>query len=172
MTITLLPGRGAELPWAGRPLRFGMTSGEARSVVEPHASLHATFVCGAAWAAGFALDGIRVSLFAGETDALAGVSVHRTPDHAVSRVAVGLDDIDLFGWPVDEVVEALRETGRAVRATRTIAWVGADLRLAWTRPRAPLAGGSLRGPLAPTFVDDVCLYATATAAATSGVSRA
>jgi hypothetical protein len=146
VTITLLPGRGVELPWAGRSLRFGLPLHEARRSVEPHAQLCDTFVCGAAWAKEFALDGIRVCLFADEAGALSGVSASRTPDHGSSRVPVGLDDIDLFGWPVAEVVDALRDTGRDVRATRTGAWVGGDLHLQWTRP-------------APAFVDDLCLYA-------------
>jgi hypothetical protein len=144
MTVTLLPGRGVELP-AGRPLLFGMTLAEVRGNVEPSADLRDTFVCGAAWAKEVALDGVRVCLFAGETDALTGVSVSRTPDHQTSRVPVGLDDIDLFGWPVDEVIDALRDTGRAVRATRTRAWVDRDLHLEWTPP--------------PAFIDNLCLYA-------------
>jgi hypothetical protein len=145
VTLTLLPGRGATLPWAGRSLLFGMTLDGVRGSVEPHAELGDTFVCGAAWAKELALDGIRVCLFAGETGALAGVSATRTRGHDASRTPVGLDDIDLFGWPVDEVLDALRDTGRDVRATRTGAWIGADLRLGWARPAA--------------FVDDLCLYA-------------
>jgi hypothetical protein len=147
VTLTLLPGRGADLPWAGRSLRFGMTLDEVRDRVEPYAELHDTFVCGAGWAKEFALDGIRVCLFADETDALAGVSASRTPDREASHTPVGLDDIDLFGWPVDEIVDALRDTGRNVRATRTGAWVDGDLHLDWARPPAP------------AFVGHLCLYA-------------
>jgi hypothetical protein len=144
MVLTLVPGRGAGLPWAGRSLRFGMTLDEVRGGVEPFADLHDTFVCGAAWAKAFALDGTRVGLFADESGGLTGVSASRTPDR--SHVPVGLDDIDLFGWPVDEVIDALRDTGRDVRATRTSAWVDGDLRLDWARPH-------------PAFVGHLCLYA-------------
>jgi hypothetical protein len=147
MTIALLPGRGVDLPWPGRSLRFGMTLDEARGAVEPYADLRDTFVCGAAWAEEFAVDGVRVGLFADETGALVGVSASRTSGRAASRVPVGLDDIDLFGWPADVVVEALRDTGRVVRATRTSAWVGGDLRLEWGR--LPSAA----------FVNHLCLYA-------------
>jgi hypothetical protein len=133
---------GVELPWAGRSLWFGMTLDEVRGSVEPYATAYDTFVCKTAWAKEFALDGIRVGVFAGDVDALAGVSASRARDHTDARVAVVLDDIDLFGWPVDEVFEALRDLGRNVRATRTNAWIGGDLRLDWAGP----------------FVDHLCLY--------------
>lgn len=149
VTITLLPGRGVGLPWAGRSLRFGMTLGEVRGGVGPHAELRDTFVCGAVWAKEFALDGVRVGLFAGRTDALAGVSASRTPGGG-THVPVGLDDIDLFGWPVAEIVDALRDAGRDVRVTRTQAWIGGDLHLEWARRT---------GPVAEPRVDHLCLYA-------------
>jgi hypothetical protein len=150
VTLTLLPGRGVELPWAGRSLRFGMTLDEVRGGVEPHAELRDTFVCGATWAKEFALDGVRVGLFAGGTDALAGVSASRTPGRG-TYLPVGLDDVDLFGWPVAEILDALRDAGRDVRAARTHAWLGGDLRLEWART----------GPVAEPRVDDLCLYAPA-----------
>jgi len=84
VTITLLPGRGAELPWAGRSLRFGMTLDEVHGSVEPHAGLRDTFVCNAAWAREFALDGIRVCLFAVVRDVdvvLTGPGVQCLLDH-------------------------------------------------------------------------------------------
>lgn len=142
--MTLLPGHGVDLPWAGRSLRFGMTLDEVRGSVEPHADLRDTFVCGAGWARGLALEGIRVCVFADETGALAGVSASRTPDHG-THIPVVLDDFDLFGWPVDEVLDALRDAGRHVRATRTTAWVDGYLHLDWAR--------------SSTYVGHLCLYA-------------
>jgi hypothetical protein len=145
MVLTLLPGHGVALPWAGRSLRFGMTLAEVRGSVEPYADLGDTFVCGAGWARKFALDGVRVCVFADRPDGLAGVSASRTPDGAATAVPVGLDDIDLFGWPAAEVIDALRDTGRDVRATRTSAWVDGDLHLEWPAP--------------PAFINHLCLYA-------------
>jgi hypothetical protein len=143
MTMTLLPGRGVELPWAGRSLRFGMTLDEVRASVEPYATLSDTFVCGTAWAKGFALDGIRVCLFADETGVLTGVSATR--GDGTAPTPIGLDDIDLFGWPVDEILDVLRDLGRHVRTARTGAWIDNDLRLSWAQD---------------SFVVDLCLYAT------------
>jgi hypothetical protein len=142
--MTLLPGHGVDLPWAGRSLRFGMTLDAVRGGVEPHADLRDAFVCGSGWAKEFAAGGLRVCVFADEAGALSGVSASRAPDDA-AHMPVGLDDIDLFGWPVDEVLDALRDTGRRVRATRTNAWVDGDLHLDWARHA--------------TFVGHLCLYA-------------
>lgn len=145
----LLPGRGAQLPWASPPLRFGMTLDDVRGIVEPHADLRDTFVCGAAWATSLTVADLQVVLFAGETDALAGVSASHRPDVETTHVPVGLDDIDLFGWPVDEVIDALRGAGRAVRVTRHNAWVDGCLHLTSAAPPSPRAG----------LVADLCLYA-------------
>ncbi len=150
--MTLLPGHGAELPWAGRSLRFGMTLDEVRASVEPYAELRDTFVCGATWAGEFALDGVRVSVFAGPADALAGVSVSRTRDQ--SHVPVSLDDVDLFGWPADEVVDFLRDVGRDVRAGRTGARVGDDLHLDWAREAAFVDYLRLYAPPVPSAAAD------------------
>lgn len=149
MTVELLPGRGARLPWAGPPLRFGMTLQEVCGLVQPYADLRDTFVCGASWARSLALADLEVGLFAGETDALSGVSASHRPDIAATHVPVGLDDVDLFGWPVDEVVEALRGVGREVRVVRHNAWVDDRLHLTSAVPPSPRAG----------FVEHLCLFA-------------
>jgi hypothetical protein len=150
MTIELLPGRGAQLPWASPPLRFGMTLSDVRGIVQPYADLRDTFVCGATWATSLALADLQVVLFGGETDALTGVSASHRPGTGTTHVPVGLDDIDLFGWPVHEVIDALRGDGREVRVIRHNAWVDGSLHLTSATPPSPRAG----------FLDDLCLYAT------------
>jgi hypothetical protein len=97
VTIRLLPGHGAELPWAEQPLRFGMTLDEVHSIVMPYADLHDTFVCNTTWAKRFTCDDLELLLFAGELDALIGVSARHSRDRDTVHVPVGLDDIDLFG---------------------------------------------------------------------------
>jgi hypothetical protein len=97
---------------------------------------------------------LQVVLFAGETDALTGVSARHRPGIGTTHVPVGLDDIDLFGWPVDEVIEALRCSGREVRVSHRNAWVDGGLHPTSTTLPSPRAG----------FVEDLCLYALRRAA--------
>jgi hypothetical protein len=163
MTIRLLPGDGVELPWAEQPLRFGMTLDEVQSIVKPYADLHDTFVCNSAWAKKFTCDDLELLVFAGESDALLGVSATRSRDRDAVHVPVGLDDIDLFGWPVDEVVDALENAGRDVRRNEQGASVDRVLDLSWATPPTPAVGeGRASGyvPPAPSpFIDRLCLYA-------------
>jgi hypothetical protein len=158
MTIRLLPGLGAELPWADQPLRFGMTLDEVAGIVTPHADLHDTLVFHSAWAKRHTCDDLDLGLFAGEDNALLGVSARRRRDRDVAHMPVGLDDIDLFGWPVDEVIDALRDVGRDVRVKNHGARVDRDLHLTWLAPPPPPAAEPWRRPPAP-FLNDLCLYA-------------
>jgi len=158
MTIRLLPGLGAELPWAEQSLRFGMTLDELASIVTPHADLHDTLVFHSAWAKRLTCDDLELGLFAGERDALLGLSVRRSPDRDAVHVPVGLDDIDLFGWPVDEVIDALRDAGRDVRVKNHGARVDRDLHLTWLAPPPAPAAEPWRKPPAP-FLNGLCLYA-------------
>ena len=146
MTIRLLPGLGAELPWGKQPLRFGMALDEVAGIVTPHADLRDTLVFHSAWAKRLTCDDLEIGLFAGESDALLGVSARRGRDPDVAHMAVGLDDIDLFGWPVDEVIDALRDAGRDVRVTKHGAQVDRDLNLTWLAPPPPPAAEPWRKP--------------------------
>jgi hypothetical protein len=91
VTIRLFPGLGVELPWPSGLLRFGMTLGEVHGLVASHANLHDTFVCDSKWARKFATDGLELVVFAGETDALGGVSINprRDVDATLIRLARG-----------------------------------------------------------------------------------
>ena len=159
MTVRLLPGHGVELPWAVDPLRFGMTLDEVQSIVKPYADLHDTFVCNSAWAKRFTCDDLELVVFAGEIDALLGVSAGRGLDRDSVRTPVGLDDIDLFGWPVDEVIDALRHVGRDVRVNKHNARVDRDLHLTWVAQPAPVAGKQWVPPAPAPFLNGFCLYA-------------
>ena len=158
MTIRLLPGLGVELPWGEQPLRFGMTLDEVTGIVAPHADLHDTLVFHSAWAKRFSCDDLELGVFAGEHDALLGVSAFRSRDREAAHMPVGLDDIDLFGWPVDEVIDALRDAGRDVRVNNHGAQVDRDLRLTWLAPPPPPPAEPWRKPPSP-FLNDLCLYA-------------
>jgi len=158
VTITLLPGLGAELPWAEQPLRFGMTLDEVESIVKPYGDLRDKLVFHSAWAKRLTCDDVELGLFAGEDDALLGVSAYRSRERAAAHMPVGLDDIDLFGWPVDEVIDALRDAGRDVRVTKHDAQVDRGLRLTWLAPPPPPAAEPWRKSPAP-FLNDLCLYA-------------
>jgi hypothetical protein len=163
MTIKLQPGHGAELPWAEQPLRFGMTLDEVGSIVKPYTDLHDTFVCNTAWAKRFTCDDLEIVLFAGEDDALLGVSASHSHDSR-RHVPVGLDDIDLFGWPVDEVIDALRHAGRDVQMTDHTAWVDQDLHLMWPTSPTPVDSTQRKprrvSPAPPPLLDALCLYAS------------
>jgi hypothetical protein len=144
VTVEVLPGRGVALPWPGRRLTFGMTRDEVGRAFAGRADLAATFVCGSTWAAEARLGDLVVVVFAEQSDSLAGLSVrfgHRhsgpgpNPGPGPVHVPVGLDDIDLLGWPVAEVMDALCQAGRDVRSFDGYAWIdGRTLRLNWRQP--------------------------------------
>jgi hypothetical protein len=157
MAIKLLPGAGVTLPWADQQLQFGMTAEQVHRLVGARSDLHDAFVCGARWAKEFTTHGLRLALFAGDADALVGVSVRRQRSQGSVHVPVDLDGIDLIDWPVDEVIDALRQSGRRVRRSDRHAWVDGQLHLGWGA--APTAGGPM------SLMDDLCLYARSASSA-------
>lgn len=105
MTVTLVPGTGARLspPWPSLP--FGLSSAEIRRALAGRGPVSDTFVCGATWALAVTAPGLSITLSAGWSAGLEIISVTRTPAEEAWPVAVF--DVDVFGWPADEIVEYL-----------------------------------------------------------------
>ncbi|MBV6699139.1 hypothetical protein KV557_18780 [Kitasatospora aureofaciens] len=116
MTIDLLPGRGLRLPAPLPELPFGLTEAEVRRLLAPHDDvlggiLAPAFVCRSTWALGFTLPGLSVDLSGWDDGTFAFVSVSRHPSPDESPCPVGVYGVDVFGWPAEEVVAALRAEG-------------------------------------------------------------
>jgi hypothetical protein len=104
MTVSLLPGYGARLspPWPSLP--FGHPETEVRGSLAERGPVSDTFVCGASWAVGITVPGLSITLSAGWSQGLEVIAVSRREP---SAWPVAVFDVDVFGWPVGEVVEYL-----------------------------------------------------------------
>ncbi|WP_329500603.1 hypothetical protein [Kitasatospora herbaricolor] len=115
----LLPGTGLVLPRQAGVLKFGMTEQAAQWVVASLADVRETWVCQAGWAFTAACDGVELLAYGdcadreGRTErdrsGLAAVALLRGRHDPTgpSAVPVVLDGIDIFGYPVAEVLEVL-----------------------------------------------------------------
>jgi hypothetical protein len=86
-------------------LPFGLPVDEVRRVLAGQGPVSDTFVCGAAWAVAVTVPGLRLTLSAGWSSGLEIISVSLLGSQKTWPVAVF--DVDVFGWPADEVVEYL-----------------------------------------------------------------
>ncbi len=115
----VLPCTGLALPHRAGVLRFGMSEREARWAVATLADVRETWVCGTGWAFTARYEGLELLAYGdcpdrlGRTDhdrhGLVAVHLGRCGPGPTgpSAVAVVLQDVDLFGYPAAEVLEAL-----------------------------------------------------------------
>ena len=107
---------------SGPLVGFGMRREDLHGALGGEGEPLDAFVCGTDWAATFTTCGLSVTVSATTAAGLDIIAVYATgPGPAV----VALDGIDLFGWPADEVVDALLDLGWPVGSrNRTNAWIG------------------------------------------------
>jgi hypothetical protein len=138
MTIEVLLGSGVQLP-SGR-LAFGMSVDEFHAAVAGVAEPHKAFACRGGWAERFSVGGLDVSAAGDEARTVQVISVSRPPEAPPGAEPVSLDDVDLFGWPVDELFAALGDAGHHVRDRgRGQAWIDRQIWLLYGRPPTPYA---------------------------------
>jgi hypothetical protein len=121
MMFTLLPGVGVELPHRAGTLRFGMSEQQAQWLISTLADVREEWVCiraraaGVAWAFFAEYGDLTISVRGGglPDDPVLGLDeVHfawrgNPLPTAPAEVPVVYQDIDLFGYPIAEVEEAL-----------------------------------------------------------------
>ncbi|MEW2413296.1 hypothetical protein AB0953_06185 [Streptomyces sp. NPDC046866] len=100
----LLPGVGVRLPGGAGVLGFGAGTDEVREVLGRLGAVRAA--AGGAWAYRVRWGGVEVTARPGGGAGLEAVTL-AARDAPVAPVALG--DLDLFGYPAAEVVEALGE---------------------------------------------------------------
>ncbi|MFK3983514.1 hypothetical protein ACI2K4_24410 [Micromonospora sp. NPDC050397] len=157
MTFDLLLDQGVLLPSA-LPLAFGLQRVEVLDVCHA-ADIHDVFVCGTVWAIAFETGGIIVTMSAATARGLDAVSFRRT-DSAVGTMPVALDNVDLFGWPTDDVVTALADSHLVERPAPTNAWIDHRRVLLHCDSSDGSNNSARRRPKrAPTpYFDFACLY--------------
>ncbi|WP_030768101.1 MULTISPECIES: hypothetical protein [unclassified Streptomyces] len=119
MAFEVLPGTGLALPRGAGVLRFGGSEREARWAVATLADVRGTWVCGTGWAFTARYEGLDLLAYGDCPDRL-GRAGHDRPGLAAvhlcrygseptgpAAVPVVLRDVDLFGYPAAEVLEAL-----------------------------------------------------------------
>lgn len=117
LMFTLLPRAGVELPRGAGTLRFGMSEREAQWAVATLADVREGWVCGWGWTFEARYGGLTISVSGGglpEDPGLAEIGFERQGDPAPAApgdVPVVWNDIDLFGYPIPEVEEALAASG-------------------------------------------------------------
>ena len=121
MDVELLIDDGVRL-CSGRRVAFGMRRGEVDRALHGECEVFDELVFHADWAAGFVTCGLQVTVSASAEAGLDCISLQsRGPEPAV----VALDGIDLFGWPADDVVDALGVAGWPIGShKRTNTWIG------------------------------------------------
>jgi hypothetical protein len=138
MTIDVLLGSGVQLP-ACR-LAFGMPVDEFHAALAGIAEPRNAFACRGGWAERFSVGGLDVSAGGDEAGTVQVISVSRRAEAPPGAEPVSLDDIDLFGWPVDELFAALRDAGHDVRDRgRGQAWINGQIWLLYGPPPTPYA---------------------------------
>ncbi|MFD9902726.1 hypothetical protein [Streptomyces sp. NPDC059063] len=109
----LLPGTGLTLPRHAGVLRFGMSEREAQWAVATLADVRGTWVCRAGWAFTACYEGLELLAYGDCVDlgvsGFTAVHLHRRGPRLTepSAVPVVLQDIDLFGYPANEVLAAV-----------------------------------------------------------------
>jgi len=138
MTIDVLLGAGVQLPSCR--LAFGMSVDEFHAALIGTAEPRKAFACRGGWAERFSVGGLDVSAGGDEARTVQVISVSRPPEAPPGAEPVSLDDVDLFGWPVDELFAALRDAGHDVRDRGDgQAWINRQIWLLYGPPSAPYA---------------------------------
>jgi hypothetical protein len=119
--VELLVDDGVRL-CSGRRVSFGMGRGDVDRVLHDECEVFDELVFHADWGAGFVTCGLKVTVSASTEAGLDCISLRSSgPEPAV----VALDGIDLFGWPADDVVDALGAAGWPIGShKRTNTWIG------------------------------------------------
>jgi hypothetical protein len=136
MTIDLMLGSGIRM--SSCRLTFGMSFDEFRAALIGVAEPRDAFVCRSGWAERFSVGGLDVLAAADESGALQVISVSRPLPAPPGADPVSLDDVDLFGWPVDDLIAALRDAGFDIRDHRDgKAWINGQIWLLYApRPHS------------------------------------
>jgi hypothetical protein len=145
LMFTLLPLAGVELPRGAGTLRFGMSEREAQWSVSTLADVREGWVCGWGWAFEARYGDLTVSVRGGgrpEDSGLEEIGFERQGDPVPATpgdVPVVWNDIDLFGYPIPEVEQAL-----AAFHLRLDLPLLQELGLRLSRPAAGLSGPASR----------------------------
>jgi hypothetical protein len=111
--FTLLPLTGVELPRGAGTLKFGMSEREAQWSVATLADVREGWVCGWGWTFEAGYGDLTICVSGGGLPGdpgLAEIGFERQGDPvqaAPGDVPVVWNDIDLFGYPISEVEEAI-----------------------------------------------------------------
>lgn len=164
MEIHLLPGAGVRLPLLACQLAFGTAE---HDVVAALASVDVEegFVCGfraeaPVSAKMLSVGGVTITFgFSEMPGALNAVAVGRSADDLAGGVAVAFDDVDLFGWPADDVVAALRHAGHEVyHSGDGNVWIDRQLWLFYHPHGGTTPAGRKPRREPPSYLTHVCLY--------------
>jgi hypothetical protein len=133
MTIDVLLGSGVQL--SSCRLTFGMSVDDFHAALTGIAEPRKAFACRSGWAERFSVGGLDVSAAGDEARTVQVISVSRLPHVPPGAEPVSLDDIDLFGWPVDELFAALADAGHDLRDRGGgQAWIDGQIRLLYGQP--------------------------------------
>lgn len=111
MHFELIPHAGVELPFGYGKLEFGMTQEAVRHVAARFGVLRPTWVCGTAWSLRVEAGDRRIDVLGHEADEsvtefwISRLSTY--PWGAPAGLSVTYRGIDLFGYPLAEIEEAL-----------------------------------------------------------------
>lgn len=163
--IHLLPGAGVRLPTC--QLAFGAAEHDVIAALTTVGGVQEAFVCGF-WvetpvsAKLLSIGDVTVTFgFFGIPGALNTVGVARSADDPVGAVAVAFDDVDLFGWPVDDVVTALRDADHEVRDPGNgNVWIDGQLWLSYQPRLGTTPAGRKPRTKPPRYLSYVCLYSS------------
>lgn len=158
---------GVRLSVPACQLAFGMAQHDVIAALTSAGDVQEAFVCRVraetpVSAKALVLGDVTVTFgFSGLPGALDTVGVSRSADPAdpADPVAVAFDGVDLFGWPADDVVAALRDAGHAVHHPGNgNVWIDDQLWLLYQpRPGTTPAGRKPRRQ-PPSYLNYVCLY--------------
>jgi hypothetical protein len=162
--IHLLPGTGVRLPVSACQLVFGAAEGDVVTALINAGGVQDAFVCRvraetpvSAKALTFG-DATVTFGFSGMPGVLETVGVGRSAGSAAA-VAVAFDDVDLFGWPADDVVTALRDAGHKVHHPGNgNVWIDDQLWLFHQPGPGTTSAGRKPRPELPRYLNYVCLY--------------
>ncbi|MEU5789146.1 hypothetical protein ABZ754_15640 [Micromonospora purpureochromogenes] len=164
MEIHLVPETGVRLPPVCQ-LAFGAAEHDVVSALTSIGDVQEAFVCrfraeAPLSAKMLALGDVTMTFgFSGMPGALHTVGVGRSADDQTGAVAVVFDDVDLFGWPADEVVAALRDVGHEVHHPGSgNVWIDGQLWLYYQPRGGTTPAGRKPRWEPPRYLNYVCLY--------------
>ena len=167
MEIHLLREIGVRLSLPVCQLAFGTGEQDVVAALASVGDAQEAFVCGfraetPVSAKMLAVGDVTVTFgFSGMPGALKTVGVGRSADDPVGSVAVVFDDVDLFGWPADDVVAVLRDAGHEVHHPGNgNVWIDGKLWLFYQPHGATTPAGRKPRREPPSYLNHVCLYSS------------